>query len=174
MQIQCKIDEPLKIPLHSNIRWGSAHGMLERSYHLRQVSHASHFQRYLLRSTFLKSINLFLASADGLFGPITTVRMNGRITKKIPWSAFQLSDEDWERVKDVKDILVVCHLLSLRRMAVPTRHARILRKYSTIFLLNDFQHSGVPSLHLKTCNLHGRQNATTFALPNTRMRSTMA
>lgn len=39
LQIQCKIGDPLKIPLHSNIRWGSAHNMLGRSYLLRQVSY---------------------------------------------------------------------------------------------------------------------------------------
>ena len=38
LQIQCKITNPLKIPLHSNVRWGSAHLMLSRSYTLRQVS----------------------------------------------------------------------------------------------------------------------------------------
>jgi hypothetical protein len=38
LQIQCKFSEPRRIPLHSNIRWGSAHRMLERSYILRQVS----------------------------------------------------------------------------------------------------------------------------------------
>jgi hypothetical protein len=54
-----------------------------------------------------KPINLFIASADELFGPITTVRANGRIMKKIPWTAFHLTDDDWQRVKDVKDILVV-------------------------------------------------------------------
>jgi hypothetical protein len=43
-----------------------------------------------------------------MFGPITTVRAGGRITKRIPWSAFQLSDEDWGRVKDVIEILLVC------------------------------------------------------------------
>ncbi|TFK64505.1 hypothetical protein BDN72DRAFT_774502, partial [Pluteus cervinus] len=47
----------------------------------------------------------FLGSADELFGPITTVRQDGRIIKKIPWTAFQLNDEDWERVKDVVEIL---------------------------------------------------------------------
>jgi len=34
LQIQCKISNLLKIPLHSNIRWGSAHSMLERASHL--------------------------------------------------------------------------------------------------------------------------------------------
>jgi hypothetical protein len=38
LQIQCGIDQPLKIPLHSNVRWGTAEGMLGRSYHLRQAS----------------------------------------------------------------------------------------------------------------------------------------
>jgi hypothetical protein len=52
-----------------------------------------------------------LKSVDSLFGPITTVRRNGRIQKKIPWSAFQLHDEDWERIRDVRDILKVCGLL---------------------------------------------------------------
>jgi hypothetical protein len=42
-----------------------------------------------------------------MFGPITTVHQNGQVMKKIPWSAFQLSEEDWERVKDVMDILTV-------------------------------------------------------------------
>lgn len=55
-----------------------------------------------------KAVNLFIASADALFGPITTVRVNGRVTKKIPWSAFWMSILDWEWVKDVKDILTVC------------------------------------------------------------------
>ena len=45
-------------------------------------------------------INLFLQMADSLYGPITTIRQNGEITKKIPWTAFTLIDSDWEQVKD--------------------------------------------------------------------------
>lgn len=37
LQLQCKFNQPLRIPLHSNIRWGSAQRMLERSYKLRKV-----------------------------------------------------------------------------------------------------------------------------------------
>ena len=37
LQLQCKFDQPLRIPLHSNIRWGSAQRMLDRSYKLRKV-----------------------------------------------------------------------------------------------------------------------------------------
>jgi len=69
----------------------------------------AHFHVYLIDdSSPFKPINLFLASADVLFGPITTICANGRVIKKIPWSAFRLLDKDWQRVKDVKDILVVC------------------------------------------------------------------
>ena len=34
LQKECGIDTPLKIPLHSNVRWGTADGMLARSYNL--------------------------------------------------------------------------------------------------------------------------------------------
>ena len=44
-------------------------------------------------------INLFLQMADSLYGPITSIRQNGEITK-IPWTAFTLIDSDWEQVKD--------------------------------------------------------------------------
>jgi len=37
LQKECGIDISLKIPLHSNVRWGTADGMLARSYNLRQV-----------------------------------------------------------------------------------------------------------------------------------------
>jgi len=37
LQIECGITEPLKIPLHSNIQWGSAYSMLNRTHTLRQV-----------------------------------------------------------------------------------------------------------------------------------------
>ncbi|EJF60759.1 hypothetical protein DICSQDRAFT_170902 [Dichomitus squalens LYAD-421 SS1] len=40
----------------------------------------------------------FVAVADLRFGPITTIRRKGAPPKKIPWSAFMLSDDDWERV----------------------------------------------------------------------------
>jgi hypothetical protein len=38
LQINCNINEPLRIPLHSNVRWGSAYNMLKRALQLRQVS----------------------------------------------------------------------------------------------------------------------------------------
>ncbi|GLB39419.1 hypothetical protein LshimejAT787_0605810 [Lyophyllum shimeji] len=86
-QTQCGQTQTFKIPLHSNIRWGTAHKMLERAYQLRQA------------------IALFLSAADELFGPITTIRVDGRVSKHIPWSAFKLQESDWTRVIDAKEIL---------------------------------------------------------------------
>ena len=48
-----------------------------------------------------------MTAADDLFGPITTIRANGKVVKKIPWSAFRLSDSDWVRIEDVRLILQV-------------------------------------------------------------------
>lgn len=87
LQVQCDIKTPLKIPLHGNTRWGSVFNMLDRAYKLR------------------KAINMFLSSADELYGLITTIRKNNRIFKKIPWSAFKMSEDNWQLVYDVKSIL---------------------------------------------------------------------
>ena len=38
LQLECKIDNPLKILLHSNTQWGTAYKMLDCSYYLCQVS----------------------------------------------------------------------------------------------------------------------------------------
>lgn len=54
-----------------------------------------------------------IAAADELFGPITVIRQQGSVEKKIPWSAFQLLESDWARVSDVKEILEVCYSLCL-------------------------------------------------------------
>lgn len=55
----------------------------------------------------MKAINQFVSVADDLFGPITIIRKDGKIVKKIPWSAFKFAAVDWERVKDCKVILEV-------------------------------------------------------------------
>ncbi|KAG2739191.1 hypothetical protein P692DRAFT_20756371 [Suillus brevipes Sb2] len=61
--------------------------MLRRAYHLRQA------------------INLFVSSADELFGPITSIRCHGQVTKHIPWTAFALKTLDWECVNDTRIII---------------------------------------------------------------------
>jgi len=52
-------------------------------------------------------MGLFVTSADAMYGPITTLRRNNRLVKHIPWSAFKMSDRDWTRVIDARDILGV-------------------------------------------------------------------
>jgi hypothetical protein len=52
-----------------------------------------------------QAIRLFIAAANVLFGPITVLRCDGRVFKKIPWSAFRISEMDWVRVLNAKSIL---------------------------------------------------------------------
>lgn len=90
LQINCGITIPLSILLHSNIRWGTADGMLGQAFQLRQP------------------INLFISSTDKLFGPITTIQRNGCIVCHIPWMAFIFKQSDWDRVNDACIIISVC------------------------------------------------------------------
>ncbi|KIM67464.1 hypothetical protein SCLCIDRAFT_107416, partial [Scleroderma citrinum Foug A] len=57
-------------------------------------------------------INLFIGSADELFGPITTIQCTGHPVTHIPWSASKtdplqstLKVSDWERINDVHRII---------------------------------------------------------------------
>jgi len=54
-----------------------------------------------------QAINLFISSADQLYGPITTLWQDGQLIKHIPWTAFNLNDLDWEWVLDMKMILAM-------------------------------------------------------------------
>ena len=87
LQAECGIAIPLSIPLHSNVHWGTADGMLGRAYRLCQP------------------INLFINSADELFGPITTIWRAGLPAKQIPWTTFSFKASDWERINDICTIV---------------------------------------------------------------------
>lgn len=50
---------------------------------------------------------MFLLTADAKFGPITTLRKNGKVVKHIPWTAFRLDESDWARLPIIIDILRV-------------------------------------------------------------------
>jgi len=78
--------------------------MLSVSYKLRQVCFSAFFDFSLL-TPGEKAINIFVSSADHQYGPITTIRCEGQIIKHILWSAFALSEGDWERVKEAGEIL---------------------------------------------------------------------
>jgi len=81
--------------------------MLDRSYKLQKVLlfHISSF--LLLADSSHESINLFITTADQWYGPITTIHSHGHILKHIPWTAFTITGNDWERVKEVSEILAV-------------------------------------------------------------------
>ncbi|TFK88464.1 hypothetical protein K466DRAFT_454038, partial [Polyporus arcularius HHB13444] len=69
----------------------------------------------------------FIMVADVKFGPITRIRRKGEPTKNIPWSAFQLSEDDWKRVKLCADILADAHQYqqSASSSRAPTLHVVI-------------------------------------------------
>ncbi|KAF9234314.1 hypothetical protein BU15DRAFT_52767, partial [Melanogaster broomeanus] len=50
-------------------------------------------------------IKLFINSADKIFGPITTIRQNGKVTNHLPWTTFIFKPADWERVNDTRTII---------------------------------------------------------------------
>ncbi|KIM55591.1 hypothetical protein SCLCIDRAFT_134398, partial [Scleroderma citrinum Foug A] len=50
-------------------------------------------------------INLFVNSADELYGPITTIQRDGRV-RHIPWTIFLLKPLDWDCVNDVRAIIL--------------------------------------------------------------------
>jgi hypothetical protein len=84
--------------------------MLDRAYRLREVRlpmpSDSHLT-WLIFEIIRQPIGLFVATADQRFGPITTIRCNGRVEKQIPWTAFTMTDGDWRRVREAADILAV-------------------------------------------------------------------
>ena len=87
LQNESGITTPLVIPLHSNVRWGSAYQMLNRAYRVHQA------------------VKLLIAAADELYGPITVLYCDRRVFKKTPWSAFRITERDWTRVLKAKSIL---------------------------------------------------------------------
>ena len=65
---------------------------------------------YICSFLYLKdyqAIILFIASADHQYSPITTIRRDGQVAKHLLWSAFTLSQIDWERVLEACEILAV-------------------------------------------------------------------
>jgi hypothetical protein len=66
-----------------------------------------------MNSSTQQPIAVFLTSADEMYGPITTLCHKNRLVKHIPWTAFKLTDPNWYRVVDARDILRVCALFPL-------------------------------------------------------------
>jgi hypothetical protein len=73
-----------------------------------------HYDRYVytihcqrLPNYITQVINIFISTADELFGPVTVIQRNGKLVKNIPWTAFTFKNADWERVNDAREIIAV-------------------------------------------------------------------
>ena len=73
-----------------------------------------------------------------MYGPITTLRNNNRLVRRIPWSAFKMTDDDWNRVVDARDILGVGFLFVIWKQKLT--YFSGLKSYSTILLFGKTTH----------------------------------
>jgi hypothetical protein len=136
--------------------------MLDRSYILRQVREIESFQySHDLIPAHWQAIESFVATADQMFGPITTVRKEGRVIKNIPWIAFRFSNRDWSRVLDAKNILEVRFYMLFTCCLRLTDVTRTQIKFSISFPQRNNLPCGVHCPLLKIFKRHGRQNVTT-------------
>src|SRR6267143_69529 len=120
-------------------------------------------------------MGLFVTSADAMYGPITTLRRDlNRLVKHIPWSAFKMSDRDWTRVIDARDILGVS---SFNFTSVTSSNVfpsiRILIEFNSTFPLKSNQHSGAHFPLSKSYKPHGRRSVIRRDTPCTRTPSMM-
>lgn len=143
--------------------------MLDQAYNLRQVGILLLFTFYFLIWSY-QPIGFFVTSADEMYGPITTLRRNNRLVKHIPWSAFKMADNDWNRVVDARDILGVRFLFFIWDAKTDWLF-RTQIIFSSTFLRRNYLPSGERSPHLKNCSRHGKKNATTSNSISTRMLS---
>lgn len=145
--------------------------MLDQANKLRQVNHS--FVRFTYSKAVLQPIGLFVTSADAMYGPITTLRRDNRLVKHIPWSAFKMSDRDWTRVIDARDILGVS---SFNFTSATTSNIfpsiRILIEFNSTFPLKSNQHSGVHFPLSKSYKPHGKRSVIRRGMPCTRTPST--
>jgi len=88
--------------------------MLYRAYKLRQVHPLVSLCLVNFTDQCCQAINLFVSSADEVYGPITTIHREGRTIKHIPWAAFKLSEGDWQRVLLARNILEVRTTIDLK------------------------------------------------------------
>jgi len=117
---------------------------------------------------------LFIAAADELYEPITVLRRDRRIVKKIPWSAFKISEVDWIRVLDAKSILEVRSSSSSSLSTAYIKINRIPITFSNTSLLKSNLRYGAPSPRSRNFRPHGRRNTTSPNMLSTKRPSMMA
>lgn len=109
---------------------------------------------------------MFILTADKKFGPITTLRKDGKLVKHIPWTAFRLDDDDWARCPMIIDILNVRNRswqLFESRADRTDYCLRTQTRYSNVSRAIKPQHCGELFPLLKASSLHGRRNQQTLS-----------
>ncbi len=151
LQTECGIKTPLQIPLHSNIHWGTADGMLMQSYDLQMVL-----------STFR------------IIVPIS----NDCNSQSIYSSTWQTSCSAWLHLSNIQQVQTNAYpgLPSVSRHTIGTvsmtcRPLYLMQMLSNkSFLMNINQPSGLPYPHSKNFRLLGRRSATLPDIINSRMQ----
>jgi hypothetical protein len=138
LQKECGIDIPLKIPLHSNVRWGTADGMLARSYNLRQV------QLFFIIGNYSNENNRPLICLLAL--------LMSSLVRSHQFDALVIQSNTSHG-----PLSLLGHLTG----SVLTTHTPfyLTQTVSSIFShMKPNQPFGVPSQHLKNFRLHGRKS----------------
>ena len=104
-----------------------------------------------------------------MYGPITTLRRDNHVVKHIPWSAFKMTDANWNWVIDARDILGVHISEPLIFIWIETNtSSRTQIASSSASLWRNNPLFGAPFQLLKNYKQHGRRNATAPDLPSIR------
>jgi hypothetical protein len=113
---------------------------------------------------------MFIGTADALFGPITTIRRQGRTIKHIPWTAFKFTMADWERVNDTRTIIAVCHAGSICSQCLCSPHSRMRTVFNSTSRQNNNLLFGAAFLPSKNFRPHGKQSLQHQSISCTRTR----
>jgi hypothetical protein len=98
LQIECSIMDPLKIPLHSNVRWGTAFNMLNRSYQLRQVCIPYHSRKYQVNNHSLLMSSAYRRPALHPYYKIAYIELawGGAKEQEAEYEAGNFESKNWQ------------------------------------------------------------------------------
>ena len=143
----------MKVPLHSNVHWGMAYGMLARCYDLQIVCSFYHYYQLA----------------------------NYKNSQSIYSSAWQMNFSAQLHLFDIQEVLsntspgqllVSRHPIgNMSTTRVPLYHVQMISNKSSHTIIN--QPSGMQFLHLKSSRQHGRRSATPPDTGSSRVQSTL-
>lgn len=132
--------------------------MLARSYMLWQVCpFLKWLFIYLYQHSilFVGGINLFVNSANELYGPITTIQCDSHAQEHISWSVFSLRPSNWEHIQDMHDAGGNLHELCWVMISHANQSSQDANNIQQLSPINALQHPGKPFLRLKSFRWHG-------------------